>query len=153
MDYSTCVLRSSERHFGYRKNIHLWLTPGDYKNANLMILLAFIIMGHPDWKNCNIEIFAAFDNQDLNNQVTRLNKLIDQGRIPISKKNIQKIPYKKGIKNFEELVLEHSERADLVITGFSVTKLVDEKGTFFKSFAKIKDILFVRAGQKIIINE
>lgn len=151
--FSNCVLRSSERHFGYRKKIHIWLTPGDYRNANLMILLAYILMGHPEWKGCDIEIFAAFQKESMEKEVERLNQLIQRGRIPISQQNVQKVPFKKGFDPFEELVEEHSVEADLVITGFSLGKLVKEEGKFFKSFEKIEDILFVRAGQRIIITE
>jgi hypothetical protein len=49
------------------------------------------------------------------------------------------------------MVTQHSESADLVIMGFSLQKLKKEKGDFFKKFGNVKDILFVRAGQKIVI--
>jgi len=153
VDFNICVLRSSERHFGYNQRIHIWLTPGDYRNANLMILLAYIIMGHPEWKGSEIELFAAFENNEMNKEIKRLNQLIDQGRIPISHKNVQKIPWNKKRTSYETFVSEHSERADLVIMGFSLDKLTQEKGEFFKGFSKIKDLLFVRAGQKIVISE
>jgi len=151
--FSLCVLRSSERHFGYRKSIHIWLTPGDYRNANLMILLSYIIMGHPEWKGSHIEIFAAFYKDEMSKQAARLNQLIEAGRIPISKKNVQTVPYRKGIKAFDAIVSEYSAEADLVITGFSLEKVEQEQGAFFKSFSEIEDVLFVRAGQKIIISE
>ncbi|MBN1348805.1 amino acid permease [candidate division KSB1 bacterium] len=153
VDFNICVLRSSEWHFGYHKNIHIWLTPGDYRNANLMILISYIIMGHPDWKDCEIALFAAFEEKELNKEVNRLNKLIDKGRIPISQKNIQRVPWNTKEKTYEAIVCEHSDSADLVIMGFSLDKLTEEKGDFFKRFAKIKDVLFVRAGQKIIISD
>lgn len=44
-----------------------------------------------------------------------------------------------------------SEKADLVIMGFSFKKLKKEKGEFFRKFGNVKDILFINAGQKIII--
>ena len=153
VDFNTCVLRSSERHFGYKKNIHVWLTPGDYRNANLLILLSYIIMGHPEWNGCEIELYGAFEQKELNKEVTRLNKLIDQGRIPISHQNVQKIPWNKKLKTYENLVIEYSQNADLVIMGFSATKIIQEKGEFFKSFKGINEILFVRAGQRISISE
>ena len=151
--YSICVLRSSGRHFGYKRTIHIWLTPGDYKNANLMILLAYILMGHPEWKGCEIDIFAAYFEEDADRQIHRLNRLIDLGRIPIAQKNVKKLPYKKGIKALENLVNEHSIDADLVISGFSLSKLEEDQGAFFKSFSEIEEILFVRAGQRIVISE
>lgn len=153
VDFNIAVLRSSERHFGYKKRIDIWLTPGDYRNASLMILLAYIMKGHRDWLGCDITLFAAFDEKELDRQVAHLNKLIDIGRIPISKSNVQRISWEKKKVPFEELVNEHSAGADLVMMGFSLTKLTEQKGEFFTGFDKIKDILFVRAGQRIVITD
>lgn len=153
VDFNISVLRSSERHFGYKHRIDLWLTPGDYRNANLMILLAYILMGHPEWRDCEIALFAAFEEENMNKQLKQLNALIDEGRIPISHNNVQSMPWDKKAKSYEELVCEHSEDADLVIMGFSLQKIEKEKGEFFKRFKNIKDILFVRAGQKIMISD
>lgn len=153
VDFNLTVLRSSDRHFGYKKRIDVWLTPGDYANANLMILLAYIIIGHPEWKGCRITLFAAFDSQGMESNVQRLNRLIDKGRIPISGKNVRKIPWDMDKTSYEGLVTEHSQAADLVIMGFSLKKLKKEKGDFFKQFGNVKDILFVSAGQKIVITD
>ena len=153
VDFNITVLRSSDRHFGYKRRIDIWLTPGDYSNANLMILLSYILMGHPEWKGCEIELFAAFEASDMDRHVVQLNQLIDDGRIPIAKKNLQKIPWDKNKSSYEAMVTRHSESADLVIMGFSLKKIKKEKGNFFKKFGNVKDILFVRAGQKILITE
>jgi len=110
-------------------------------------------MGHPDWKDCEIELFAAFEDKELNKEVKKLNELIDKGRIPISQKNVQRIPWNRQKKQYETLVTEHSENADIVLMGFSLSKLAQEQGDFFKRFPKINDILFVRAGQKIVISD
>ncbi len=153
VDYNICVLRSSERHFGYKNKINIWLTPGDYRNANLMILIAYIIMGHSEWRNCEIEIFAAFEEKELTKEFNRLSALIDNGRIPISSKNVKKVPWDAKVRTYESLVEEYSSTADLLIMGFSVKKLATGKGAFFRRFEKIKEILFVRADQQIAINE
>ena len=109
-------------------------------------------MEHAEWKGCETSIFAAFYEEDMERQPHRLNRLIDPGCIPISRKNVQKLPFKKGIKALEKLVNDHSVDADFVISGFSLSKLEQEQGKLFKSFSKIKDILFVRAGQRITIS-
>ncbi|MCA9733584.1 amino acid permease, partial [candidate division KSB1 bacterium] len=153
VNFNICVLRSSERHFGYKNKIHIWLTPGDFRNANLMILLGYIILGHPEWKESEIKLFATFEQAEMTKQVARLNQLIEKGRIPISQKNVQKIPFAKKKTTYESLVSTHSEDADLVIMGFSLAKLEEEKGDFFKRFKNIKELLFVRAGQDIAIKE
>ncbi len=46
------VLRHSDVFFGNRDRIHIWLTWHDYKNASLMILLAYILLGHPGLERC-----------------------------------------------------------------------------------------------------
>jgi amino acid transporter len=153
VDFNICVLRSSDRHFGYKKNIDIWLTPGDYRNANLMILIAYIILGHPQWKDCEVDLFAVFEDEELNREYKRLRQLIDTGRIPISVKNVKRIPWDRNAKTYESLVSEHSASADLVIMGFSVKKLTQEKGAFFKKFENVNEILFVRAGQQIAISD
>lgn len=148
-----CILRSSERHFGYKRKIHVWLTQGDYRNAGLMIMLAYIIMGHQEWNDSEIELLIAVSTDASLKQLTQLNTLIDRGRIPISRKNLRKVRWEKEKISFEEIVTRHSEDADLVIMGFSVQKLSEEKGAFVKGFPEIKDILFVRAGQHVAITD
>ncbi|MFC1614362.1 amino acid permease [Gemmatimonadota bacterium] len=148
--FNICILRYSKRHFGYKKKIHIWLTPGDYRHAGLMILLGYIISGHPDWRKSDIELFAAFNERELDKEISKLNDLIARGRIPISPQNVRQINLNEE-SEFDELVNQHSESADLVITGFSLKKAHQDGGLFFKGFKRIKDILFVRAGQKILI--
>lgn len=148
--FNVCVLRHSNRHFGYRRLIHIWLTPGDLRNANLMILLAYIITGHPEWKNAEIVLYAAFHKREMERQVGRLNDLIAHGRIPISPKNVIPVPLEED-QSFDRLVCSRSTDADLVITGFSITKMQQDKGAFMKGFENIHDILFVRASQDILI--
>src|SRR5690606_31206821 len=40
------ILSTSERQFGLLRQIHVWITPQDFENANLMILLAYVISAH-----------------------------------------------------------------------------------------------------------
>ena len=54
---------------------------------------------------------------------------------------------------FDKFVSQHSDDADLVITGFSLQKMRQDEGKFLKGFSRIKDILFVRAGQDILITK
>lgn len=153
VDYNIFICRSSERHFGYRKKLHIWFTLKDFRNANLMILLSFIITGHQEWKDSEIEVFAAFEGNRMEKEVKRLNELIDEGRIPISSNNIQNISWNKEKEDFESIVEKHSSSSDLVILGFGIKKLNKDKGKYLTGFKKLNDVLFVRAGQKIIISD
>ena len=148
--FNICVLRSSDRHFGYKRRIHVWLRPGDYRNANLMILLGYILAGHPEWKGATIELFAAFPEDHLQKGIEQLNALIAQDRIPISRNKVRWVPVSTDVP-FDQIVSEQSEDADLVITGVSLTKMQQDGGAFLTGFPKIEDILFVRATQDILI--
>ncbi len=52
--------------FGLRKE--------DYENANLMILLSYIILGHSDWKNGEIKIFATFPKEEFKARRRKFNR-------------------------------------------------------------------------------
>jgi hypothetical protein len=79
-----CVLNSSIKGFGNRREIHVWITSYDYENANLMILLAYIIMGHPEWQKGFIKIFALFEEGELHDRREKFMALVKSGRLPIS---------------------------------------------------------------------
>ncbi|MCE5272438.1 amino acid permease, partial [bacterium] len=137
--FNVCVLRHSNRHFGYRRLIHIWLTPGDYRNANLMIILAYIIIGHPDWKGAEIVLYAAFHKKEMDREVARLNDLLARGRLPISPNNVIPVPLAED-QSFDSLVSVNSAEADLVITGFSIGKMKQDEGEFLKGFENIQDL-------------
>jgi solute carrier family 12 (sodium/potassium/chloride transporter), member 2 len=149
---STLVLRSTEHHFGYHRTIHVWLTPGNYRHANLMILLAYILVGHPEWRHAEITLFAALDEADLDAGARRLETLIAAGRIPISRNNVVRVPLPHG-SAFPHLVHDRSADADLVILAFSVEKLQADGGAFFRAFEGVQDLLFVRAAEEVRIIE
>ena len=45
--FDICILACSEKPMNMRNGIHIWINSLDTENANLMILLSFIILGHP----------------------------------------------------------------------------------------------------------
>src|SRR5690606_13720934 len=51
------VLRHGDRLFGNRKRIDVWLTWHDYRNASLIILIAYILLAHQEWESAEIRIF------------------------------------------------------------------------------------------------
>jgi hypothetical protein len=64
-DFDICILGSSNREMPYKNGIHIWINSLDTENANLMILLGFIILGHPDWKKAQIQIFNIYRPGEL----------------------------------------------------------------------------------------
>lgn len=140
------VLSSTERGFGYRHTIHIWIGQNDYENANLMILLAYIIIGHPDWKRGEIKIFAIFPEQEMKEQRENLQKLTQEGRLPISPQNIQLVPRQENMRK-RDIIRDRSAEADLVMVGF-VPEMVKQQGSgIFADYDGLANILFIHSGQ------
>ena len=64
-DFDVLILRTGKRKIDTRSDIHVWLQRTDEHNANLMILLGFIIGAHPDWKKTNIKIFEVSTHENI----------------------------------------------------------------------------------------
>lgn len=150
LDMNICILRSSARRFGYRRQIHVWITREDEKNASLMILLAFIIAGHPEWKDSEISVFASFPVEEMEQQREKLSERILSERLPISLKRLRVTPF-SGDDLFESQVVRASAEADLVFLGFDTDAFTENDGESFSSFAGLHDVLFVDARQEITI--
>jgi hypothetical protein len=144
VDFDLIILASSERGFGLKKQIHLWISPHDFENANLMILLAYILLGHPDWKEATINIHAVFPEDSINEERERLFLLIQTGQLPISPKNVEFIVQKSAM-SIKHIINEKSIDADLTIVGF-IEKTVEHLGaSVFEGYGDIGNVLFVNA--------
>jgi amino acid transporter len=144
------ILRHGENFFGSRRNIHVWLTWHDAKNANLMILLSYILLGHRDWREAEISIFAAYPRSEVRERSEELHEMIADGRLLISEKNVRVIPTDGGI-DFERLVQVRSGSADLVLHGFTEERLERRGAELLTRFPELRDVLFVSAEEEIFI--
>ena len=147
---NSMVLRHGEHFFGARSTLHIWLTWHDYENANLMTMLAYILVGARDWQNAEIRIFAAVPQEEASERRVQLNEMIDSGRLPISRKNLRIIPTNPTV-NFDSLVASRSSNADLVIFGFTDERVDQKGGEIFMRHQGLRDVLFVQAKQRILI--
>ncbi len=141
-NYDLCILASSDKGFGYRNEIHVWVKKEDYENANLMILLSYIILGHKDWKGAEIKIFAAVNKANIEQEKAYLTELTTTGRLPISPKNIIVIPIDESDDKIE-LINETSKFADLTILGFHESSIKTKGVEIFNLYDKLGTILFV----------
>lgn len=147
VNFDVMILGSSERGFGFKKEIHIWITSKDYDNANLMILLGFIISGHKDWRGGHIKIFAVYPEQDLEEERNRLFMLIQSGRLPISPNNIELIPRKEE-RDTRSIIGQKSQDADLTIVGFRDDELKEEGTKTFEGYECVGNILFINAASE-----
>jgi hypothetical protein len=139
--FDICVLNSSLRGFGNKREIDIWITTYDYENANLMILLGYIILGHPEWKKGHIKIFAICKEEEIKQKQDNLLLLIKSGRLPIAPGNIQLIP--AGQDDIRATISKKSIDADLIIVGFR-HEMVKVKGIeLFSGYEDVGNIVFV----------
>ncbi len=150
-DMTLMVLRHCETHFGNRDSIHVWLTWNDKANANTMILLSYILLGHPDWHQAQVQVFAALPKAEVKETQQDFSQLIEEGRLPISQKNIEYIATDNP-EAFRSLIYERSGDAALTIIGFNMNGLEERGAEVFKNHSKLHDVLFVRAPRQIKID-
>ncbi len=144
------VLRHGDHHFGNRKQIHVWLTPRDYRNASFMIILSYILLGHPDWRGAKLSIFAAYPETEVRERTATLHEMITTGRIPIAEKNVNVIATTSDI-DFERLVESRSGEADLVLLGLSDSSLQHVGVAPLMKHTKLGEVLWVSASERIDI--
>jgi hypothetical protein len=144
------LLRHGDNFFGSRKTIHVWLTWHDARNANLMILLSYIILGHRDWQGAEVSLFAAYPQREAKERTEEIQEMISGGRLLISEKNVLVIPTQDSI-DFERLVEARSGDADLVMLGFTDERLEKRGAELFRRFPDLRDVLFVSAEETIFI--
>jgi amino acid transporter len=147
--FDICILNTSYKSFGYKSELHIWISPEDYRNANLMILLGYIILGHPDWKKGKIKIFALYPEESIEEKRKQLLELIKTGRLPISPSNISMVPFETGDR--KNVIMKHSVDADLTLIGFTsdTLKNTDELS---EGYNDLGNILFVSANRAKAIN-
>lgn len=146
-NYDLCVLSTSEKGFGFKREIHIWITQSDYDNANLMILMGYIIMGHPEWKNADIKIYAIFPEGEAGQQRKMLVELAQEGRLPISPHNIRIVAKKEDTKR-KEIIQHTSKAADLIIIGFRSEAIKQLGEETFLGFEGLSNVLFVDAQEE-----
>ena len=150
--FNVFVLRSTNYRFGYRSSIHLWVTEENLANAPLMLLLAYIIVGHRDWRRAEIRLFACFDSGHAERETDRLSIMMTEGRLPISRQNVTSVQCGSG-ETLATEVTRRSSEADLVIAGLIAEKAeTDEIKQALTHYDGANDVLFVHAAEKISID-
>ncbi len=149
-NFDICILASSPKRFGAHDSIHIWIKPNDVENANLMILLGYIISGNKDWKNSVIKIFSIATKENIEAEKQNIIDLTQDGRLPISVNNITMITLKED-QSIKERINEQSADAALTIIGFRQESVKMRGREMFDGYNQIGDILFVNSsGEKVI---
>ncbi len=150
--FNVLILRSTKYRFGYRSSIHVWVTEDNLANAPMMLLLAYIIVGHPEWRRAEIRLFACFDSKEAEHETDKLSTLMKEGRLPISMQNVTSVSCGSG-EALEQEVSHRSSQADLVIAGLIANDLdPDEVAQALRHYEGANDVLFVHSIEQISID-
>ena len=149
--HDVCILGSSPAPIKPKKGIHIWIRSIDYKNANLMILLGFIISSHPEMRKAHLKVFEITFEDDVETTRKKLLDLIQNGRLPISQRNVE-ILRPDEETDIHTIINEHSAEAALTIIGIHSDQVRHDGEKVFKGYEGIGDTMFVNARAKQEIN-
>lgn len=150
--FNVLILRSTKHRFGYRSSIHVWVTDDNLANVPMMLLLAYILVGHPEWKRAQIRLFACSTSWDTELDADQLSTVIQEGRLPISMQNVTSVSYESE-EALEQEVAHRSAQADLVITGLTAEDINSEDLDYvLQRYQGVNDVLFVHSIEQISID-
>lgn len=144
--YDVAIMRSSEKEYK-NEEIHIWISSRDYENSNMMILLGYIIIGHPEWKNAQIKVFSIYPKDQFEEYKNQMFDFIESGRLPISPRNMKMVPHDESV-SIKDIINERSVNSDLTIIGFRGELVKKQKLDIFEGYDKIGNILFVNSINK-----
>lgn len=143
-NFDVCIFAQSNYAIREKKDIHVWIRSTDEKNTNLMILLGYIIIAHPDWKNSHIKLFITSSKGESEQVKDELTQRIAEGRLPITFTNIEIVTLPEG-QTVNSLISYKSRLAGLTIIGFREEIIKHDPISFFAEFTDMGDVLFVNA--------
>jgi hypothetical protein len=149
--FDICLLASSRKDMNFRNGIHVWIDFEEPENSSLLILMSFIISGHPDWKKSNIKVFETCKPDQYEETKSSLTELVRTGRLPLTEKNIEIITEESGM-TLKSLINKKSGPAALTMIGFNTQGLKHKLDVVLKGYDEIGTILFVNShNQKEIV--
>ena len=150
-NFDICLLAASRKEMIFKNGIHIWINNEEPENSSLLILMSFIISGHPDWRKANIKIFETCQPGQYEEIRMKLTELVKTGRLPITEKNIEIITEEPEM-TLKSLINQKSSSAALVMTGISITGLKHNWESLSSGYDETGTILFINShNQKEII--
>lgn len=143
-NHDVCIFGSSDKKHKIASPIHVWLRSFDHKNSNLMILLSYIISGHPDWQKSPIKIFEICKPSEEEETRQNLIELVKMGRIPITPQNIKIIRKDEAVSS-KKIINEKSAEAGLTIIGFRPDHIEIYGLDLFKGYDNVGNVIFVNS--------
>jgi amino acid transporter len=141
-EFDICLLASSRKDLIFKNGIHIWIDGTENENSSLLILLSFIISGHPDWKKSSITIFEICKPEFYEETKKGLSELVRTGRLPITEQNIEIIIEEAGMSE-KRLINEKSSMAAFTMIGIKNEGLKHSWDSILSGYEDLGTILFV----------
>lgn len=149
--FDVCILAATKQMVTYQGGIHVWISAAHDKNANLMILLGYIIMANPEWSKSHLKIFSVGASGKSSETRATLEERISAGRLPITLANIEMVMLDVS-QTLAEAVSQRSSQAGLAIIGIDNDTLSPAAlKQYLTSFSGPPDVLFVSAFREVEI--
>jgi hypothetical protein len=145
--YDVAILGSSYKRIRYDAGIHIWIKSTDTDNASLLILMGFIINGHPQWRGSKINVYSIVKKEGAENSRANLLEMLKSGRIPITEKNIEIIWHDENV-SVRDIIQQRSSTAGLTLLGFHSDRVKHDKENTFLGYEKMGNILFLNASSR-----
>ena len=153
LDYNILYLDyDKKKGFGEYSSIDLWWT-GFSKENELGLQLIKFLKNSNGWKNTKIRLCYINNNEVLDSDIEKIERLIDKMRLPI---NLELINNKIEKKSINDLVMLYSFNADLII--LDLPKLIKghEKSFVEKTNELLNNLgstLFIDASSKFVAED
>jgi hypothetical protein len=113
-----------------------------------MVMLAYVLLGHHDWRHAKIHVFAALPSDRVDGSHAEFLEMIGDGRLPISPKNIHFLPVNSR-EDFHWMVEDRSSGADLVIRAARLEALQEEGTAVLQRHPRLPAVLFVTSADGV----
>jgi amino acid transporter len=132
-----------ERGFGQQQVIDVWWG-GRGGNAELMLLLAYLISQHRAWYNARIRLIRVIDSQDGYEQTkTHMEQLLASIRVTAEVVIIVRNDHHQPMA---DIICEHSSQTDLTVLGMQVPDLET-----LEAYRQYLDTLMHRMGSVLLV--
>ncbi len=149
-NFDICILGSSRKPIIFKNGIHVWIRTTDENNANLMIILSYIMLGHPDWKKSDIKIFQICRPDEYQNVLEQMEVILTNGRLPITNQNIHVLVNDQDEPEID-IINRNSSDAGLTIVGFKEKDVEMDNQKLFVSHQNLGNVLFVNSNHNMIL--
>ena len=112
-----------------------------------MILLAYILQGHPEWDEASISVFFLHDGDKAKEEKTPCAKASSRDACPSQNKTSSTSPTKEFCADDQEQI----GRCNLVILGFNQRDIETMGEDAFERFNGLGEILFVHGLKPLVL--